>query len=90
MLLNVFHWITLVILWACIIQNIRIVKRNKRRAVELEERRVHGAEIGEMTVTDIVNVTGLSALQVQVAVDASLAALHSRIEELQRSNRERH
>jgi hypothetical protein len=78
MIWDVLHWITLAILWACIIQNVRIMRRRTRllRQMELEN---------EIAQVEIVDATGLTPLQVQVAMDASMATFHQRIEEMRRS-----
>jgi len=66
-----FHWITLAILWAVIVRNVQIVRQWKQRIRELS--------------FDPVEITGLTPLQVQVAMDASEATFCQRIEEMRRA-----
>lgn len=77
-----FHYFTLTVLWACIVLNFRIFRRRSRQLREWEN------QAKSAFYTDQVEVTGLTPLQIQIAVDASMAAFHQRIEELQRSNRD--
>lgn len=75
-----FEWITIVILWACIIQNIIIMRRRNRLLHQWEN------EASRTFLLDIVDATGLTPLQVQVALDASMAIFQQRIEEMRRAN----
>jgi hypothetical protein len=82
MTLAIFHWITLIVLWFAIGWNMRITRR---RAIELRKMRAYEEEAKRTFFLDMVDVTGLSKLQIQVAMDASMAAFHQRVEEMQRS-----
>lgn len=74
-----FHWVSVVLLWACIIWNVRIARRRTRLLREWEDEAKHAFFV------HAANATGLTPIQIQIAMDASLAAFHQRIEELQRS-----
>jgi hypothetical protein len=73
------QWISIIALWWCIFLNLRIMRRRTHLLREME--REH-----EITVGEITGATGLTPLQVQVAMDASLAIFQQRIEEMRRSN----
>jgi hypothetical protein len=72
-----FTWVTLAIWWACILRNLQLIRRNKRR----------GRDLARQEIETMVARTGLTPLQIQVAIDASMAAFMQRVEELQRSTR---
>jgi hypothetical protein len=65
---DLFQWISIVILWWLIVKNLRIMHQVKRR---WQAERI-----------ELVEITGLSPLQVQVAMDAAMAIFHQRIEEM--------
>jgi hypothetical protein len=68
----VIHWITLIILWALIIQNWRIMRRYRRWRMLTEKQ----------AVEQMAQHLGVTPLQVQVALDASHVVFEQRVREM--------
>jgi hypothetical protein len=64
---GVFQLISIAILWWCIIRNVQIMRRLKRRI-----RETYG----------LIEITGVTPLQVQVAMDAAMTTFQQRIDEM--------
>jgi hypothetical protein len=73
---DAFHWFTLVVLWIVIARN---VWEARRRALA----RQRSYREGEMDKAQLAAHTGLTELQIQVAMDAAMTAFHQRIHEMQ-------
>lgn len=68
-------WLVLILLWAVIIQGIREARRVARAR--------KNDELWERTKGELVEQTGLTPLQVQIALDEGNAAFTRRLSELQ-------
>jgi hypothetical protein len=73
---DLFQFISIAILWVLIIRNLQIMRRWKRQHQDLKP-------------AQLVEITGLTPLQVQVAMDAAMAIFDQRIEEM-RAHRDHH
>jgi Tfp pilus assembly protein PilO len=81
-MIDVFHWFTLAVLWVAIGWTMRITRR---RAIELRKMQAYEEEAKETFFLQSADATGLTPLQIQVALDASMAAFQQRIHEMQNS-----
>lgn len=78
------RWFSLGVLWVGIVINGRLAWRRSRQLKAVDEERY---DEGLMNRAAMAKHTGLSDLQIQVAMDDAIASFHQRVAELQRSNR---
>jgi hypothetical protein len=82
------HWLLTVFIlamWWSILCNVRSTRRMRQLSAQLERRCAEVEVIATGRVTMIAEDTGLSELQVQVAMDAAMAQFYQRLAELPRN-----
>lgn len=82
-LTTAIQWVTIFAMW---IMTYRLAKTRQWYRTQVRQNE-HQKHFGHMTQSQVVDATGLSDLQVRVAMDAALAMFEQRIRELQRSSR---